>query len=313
LTQLKSKRIGVGSDGSGTHVIAIQLLNANGVTSDTAELVDVGGNASARALENGEIDVAFFVAGVDAEYIQHLIRTPGIHLAELAQATAYERQFRYLSTLTISAGMLDIAHNIPLNDTILVAPAATLVAHESLHPTLVALLLKVATKVHKRGDVLAKSGEFPSPHFTDLPLSDEAEHFFRVGPPVLQRFLPFWVASLVDRMKIMIIPLIMLLMPLLRAAPPLVRWQTRRKIYMWYSELREIDQKAIHGMSANEAQSSQEKLHKLEQQISHVGVPLSYMEEYYNLRLHLNLVRSRVQAIMLANEAELPVRSIRSA
>ncbi|HEY0983211.1 MAG TPA: hypothetical protein VGE80_13870, partial [Schlesneria sp.] len=175
---------------------------------------------------------------------------------------------------------------------------ATLVAHRSLHPALVSLLLKVATKVHQQGDLLSNVGEFPSPKLTDLPLNPEAERYFRSGPPVLQRFMPFWLASMLDRLKIMIIPLIMLLMPLMRVAPPLVRWQTRRKIYLWYDELRRIDLRSIDGMTIEEADSSLEHLHRLEQQIARIGVPLSYMEEYYNLRLHLNLVRSRVLSIL---------------
>ena len=306
LTQLKGRRIAIGQDGSGTRGIAFQLLEANGIDADAAEFVEKGGNAAADALENNEVDAAFFVAGIDALYVHRLLKAPEIRLVELAHADAYERQFRFLSTLTIHAGLLDLKQNIPAKNTVLIAPAATLVAHKSLHPALISLLLKVATKVHRNGDLLATVGEFPSASFTDLPLNDDAERFFRVGPPVLQRFLPFWLASLVDRLKIMIIPLIMLMMPLLRVAPPLVRWQTRRKIYMWYAELRQIDQKAIQGtMSDSEAKQSLESLHGLEQQIAHVGVPLSYMEEYYNLRLHLNLVRTRVHSILHPDE---PVR-----
>ncbi len=297
LTQLRGKRIAVGADGSGTRAIAIQLLETNGIDADQAEFVSKSGTAAADALENQEVDAAFFVAGIEAAYIQRLLRATDVRLAELAQADAYERQFRFVSAVTLHAGLIDIKHNIPTKDTVLIAPAATLVAHTSLHPALIALLLKVATKVHRSGDLLATTGEFPSPSLVDLPLSDDAERYFRVGPPVLQRILPFWLASLVDRLKIMVIPLIMLLMPLLKVAPPLVRWQTRRKIYMWYSELRKIDQLTIHGMSGSEAKESSEKLQVLEQQIAHVGVPLSYMEEYYNLRLHLNLVRTRVNAI----------------
>lgn len=302
LTQLNAKRIAIGAEGSGTRGIALQLLEANGIGVDQAELVGTGGMAAAEALENKEIDAAFFVAGVDASYIQRLLKAPDVRLMELNHAEAYARRFRFLSTVTIHAGLLDIQQNIPAEDTTLIAPAATLVIDKSLHPALISLFLKVASKVHRSGDLLATTGEFPSPSFTDLPLSEDAERYFRVGPPVLQRVLPFWLASLVDRLKIMIIPLLMLMMPLFRIAPPLVRWQTRRKIYMWYSQLRKIDQKSIHGMSADEAEESLESLHTLEQQIAHVGVPLSYMEEYYNLRLHLNLVRTRVNTVLQPRE-----------
>ena len=303
LTQFKGLRIAIGAEGSGTRGIALQLLQANGIDDSEATIHDIGGNAAAEALEKNEIDAAFFVAGLDAQYVQRLIRSTEIRLVELNQIEAYVRQFRFLSTVTLHQGLIDLQHNIPAKDIVLIAPAATLVAHSSFHPTLTSLLLKAGTKVHRGGDLLTSPGEFPSASFVDIPLSDEAERHFRVGPPVLQRILPFWLASMVDRMKVMIIPLIMLLMPLFRLAPPLVRWQTRRRIYLWYGQLRRIDQQAIHGMAISEAESALAELHKLEKQIAHVGVPLSYMEEYYNLRLHLNLVSSRVNDVIRIDES----------
>ena len=301
LTELHGARLAVGPEGSGTRGIALQLLSANGIDASQAEFKPFAGVQAAEALKNEEVDAAFFVAGVDTAYIQQLLKVPDIRLIELSQAEAYQRRFRYLSKITIpSGGLLELKDNTPARDTVLVAPCATLVTRKSLHPALITLLLNVAAKVHGGGDLLANPGEFPSALHTDLPLSEHASHYFRFGPPVLQRLLPFWVASLVDRLKIMIIPLIVVLMPLLRAAPPLVRWRTRRKIYLWYARLRQIDQKAIHGMCVAEARVSLESLDTFEQQLALVGVPLSYMEEYYNLRMHLNLVRSRV--LMLLSE-----------
>ena len=84
-------------------------------------------------------------------------------------------------------------------------------------------------------------------------MSEDAKRFYKSGQPVLQRLLPFWLASLVDRAKVMLIPLVMLMMPLLRAAPPLMRWRTRRKIYLWYSDLREIDQRLVAGLTGSRA------------------------------------------------------------
>ena len=298
LTQLAGKRIAIGPEGSGTRSIALQLLQANEMNESSAEFLSISGSEAAEALKSGDIDAAFFVAGINAAYIQQLVKYSEVKLAELAQTDAYLRRFRFLSTVTINAGLLDLKNNLPERDIVLMAPTATLVAHDSLHPALIPLLLKMATKIHRSGDLLSNSNEFPSASFVDLPLSEDAERFFKFGPPVLQRILPFWLASLVDRMKLMIIPLLVLLMPLFRLAPPLVRWRTRRKIYLWYSTLREIDQQSIHGMSFTQARDAMDKLASLEQQIGHVGVPLSYMEEYYNLRLHLDLVRSHVEPML---------------
>jgi uncharacterized protein len=302
LTQLEGRRVSIGAVGSGTRGVVEQLLKSNGFDEESKGFKGLGGNEAADALVNNEIDVAFFVAGIDAKYIQRLIKMPEIHLAELIHAKAYVRQYRFLSTITINRGLLNLKEDIPAKDIELIAPAATLVARKSLHPALVPLLLKTTDAVHHNGGLLSNVGEFPSPLMTDIPLNDDASRFFRSGPPVLQRFLPFWLASLVDRLKIMMIPLIMLMMPLLRAAPPFVRWQTRRKIYKWYAELRKIDQHTINGMSQEEATRTSEHLHRLEQRIARVGVPLSYMEEYYNMRVHLNLVRTRVNSILKPSE-----------
>lgn len=298
LTQLSGKKVAIGPEGSGTRAAAEQLLNANGMDVSNSDFLPASGNDAADSLQRGEIDAAFFVAGIDTAYIQRLVKDRDVKLAQLAQTDAYLRRFRFLSTVTIPAGLLDLKDNLPESDTVLIAPAATLIAHDSLHPALIPLVLKVVSKVHRSGDLLSHSGDFPSTSFTDLPINEEAEHYFRYGPPVLQRFLPFWLASLVDRMKLMVIPLLVLLMPLFRVAPPLVRWRTRRKIYLWYVMLRQIDQKAIQGMSVEEAENSMDGLKVLEQQIAQMGVPLSYMEEYYNLRLHLQLVQSRVESML---------------
>ncbi len=156
------------------------------------------------------------------------------------------------------------------------------------------LLLATATRVHGKGDELSDPGEFPAESYCDFPLSEDARRFFKSGQPVLQRLLPFWLASLVDRAKVMLIPLVMLMMPLVRAAPPLMRWRTRRKIYRWYSDLREIDQRVVSGLSGPELELELARLRGIEHQVAYVDVPLSYMEEFYHLRLHLGMLQQRL-------------------
>lgn len=298
LVQLTGKRVAVGPEGSGTRGIAMQLLQASGIDSDKVTFLDITGKAAAEALDKNEIDAAFFVAGPDAAYIGQLLRSPQVRLVELGQHAAYERRFRFLSAVQLPEGLFDLRTDVPKTKTVLIAPAATLVARKKLHPALVSLLLSAATKTHASGDLLSNPGEFPSTAFTDLPVSEEAVHYFKSGPPVLQRMLPFWLASMADRLKVMVIPLVMVMMPLFRAAPPFVRWRTRRKIYRWYSELRAIDLRVIRGMNVAEAERDFGAVTRLEQQIADVEIPLSYMEEYYNLRLHVNLVRQKLQSIL---------------
>jgi uncharacterized protein len=301
LSQLVGKRIGVGPPGSGTNAIAMRLLAENGVVGSTGTqgasrtvLLQETVAAAAKTLQKGELDAAFFVAAFDADYVQGLLADKGLKLLSFDQHEAYHRRFRFLAPVTVPAGLANLGQNIPDHDVALLAPTAMLVVRKDFHPALVPLLLATATHIHRKGDELSDPGEFPSESYCDFPLSDDAKRFFTSGQPVLQRLLPFWLASLVDRAKVMLIPLVMLLMPLVRAAPPLLRWRTRRKIYLWYSDLRDIDQRLVSGLSSAELDQELARLNEIEHQVAYVDVPLSYMEEFYHLRTHLDMLQQHL-------------------
>ena len=301
LSQLVGKRIGVGPPGSGTYAIAMRLLAENGVVAPAQSqgasktiLVQETVAASAKTLQKGDLDAAFFVAAFDADYIQGMLADKGLKLLSFDQHEAYHRRFRFLAPVTVPAGLANLGQNIPDHDVALLAPTAMLVVRKDFHPALVPLLLATATQIHRRGDELSDPGEFPSESYCDFPLSDDAKRFFTSGQPVLQRLLPFWLASLVDRAKVMLIPLVMLMMPLVRAAPPLLRWRTRRKIYLWYSDLRDIDQRLVSGLSSAELDQELARLNEIEHQVAYVDVPLSYMEEFYHLRTHLDMLQQHL-------------------
>jgi TRAP transporter TAXI family solute receptor len=309
LAQLAGKRVGVGPAGSGTHAVAMQLLAANGLTESRSSkenaVVTVQSNVAdaARSLQAGELDAAFFVAAIEADYIQSLLNNSSVNLMTFSQHEAYHRRFRFLAPVTVPAGLVDLGRNVPGRDVDLLAPAAMLVARKDFHPALVPLLLTTATRIHGNGDELSDPGEFPSERYCDVPLSEDARRFYRSGQPVLQRLLPFWLASLVDRAKVMLIPLVMLMMPLVRAAPPLMRWRTRRKIYLWYSDLREIDQRLENSLSGPELDQELARLKEIEHQVAYVDVPLSYMEEFYHLRLHLGMLQQHLHELRTRTES----------
>ncbi len=301
LSQFAGRRIGVGPTGSGTYAIAMRLLAVNGlIESESSEgnarvtLVAENVAASATALQRGELDAAFFVAAFEADYIQKLLNDRGVKLLNFDQHEAYRRQFRFLAPITMPTGMVNLGQNIPEQDVALVAPTAMLVIRKDFHPALIPLLLMTASRIHGKGDELSNPGEFPSESYCDFPINEDANRFYKSGQPVLQRLLPFWVASMVDRAKVMLIPLVMLLMPLVRVAPPLMRWRTRRKIYLWYSDLREIDQRLVNGLSGPELDEELARLKEIEHQVAYVDVPLSYMEEFYHLRLHLGMLQQHL-------------------
>lgn len=325
LADLRGKRVAVGAPGSGTRAVALELLADNGLiveneTSD-AKILHVAGELesqktrllcqgtrdAARALKAGQVDAAFFVVAPRAPVIGELMRESNIHLFSIDRSLAYKRRHPYLSSVTISEGMLDLERNLPKADVELMAPTAVLVARSDLHPALVPLFLEAASKVHEGGGVLEVPREFPSEDHVEYPLNTDARNYLRSGPSFLYRNLPFSVAAWVDRMKLMILPLCTLLIPLIKTAPPLYRWRIRSKIYTWYRVLRRMDQ--ARQDSEQNMGPLIEELKQVERELSEISVPLSYMEEFYNLRWHVAFVLEQLDRQQQDNSSVPPSTS----
>ncbi len=302
LTDLSGLRIAIGSEGSGTQVLTTQLLERNQINNQSAQFLALSSVEAAQALLDSKIDVAMMVGSSDSETIQQLLRNDQIKLLNLSRADAYTRLLPYLSKITLAEGIIDLKNNFPPQSVDLLAPSANLVVQEDFNPALTILLLRAAKEIHSKTSIFAASNEFPSSQFTAYPISDVAERFHKVGPPFLMRFLPFWPAVFIDRMIVMLVPLLALLLPLGKIMPPLYRWRIRSKIYRWYKELQDVDN-GVH-----EPQNSSTQLEKLDQdltaiesEVNKVKTPLSYADQVYNLLLHIDLVRKKLNARQIKN------------
>jgi TRAP transporter TAXI family solute receptor len=296
LTDFRGLRLATGQPGSGTHALVQTLLEDNHLEADTDHLLPLGGDEALGALTEGRVDAAMFVAAPSAPLIRTLLHRQDIRLMSFARAAAYTRIHHALATLTLPEGTIDLQADIPPHATTLLAATANLVAREDFHPALVSLLLQAATRVHGAGGLFEQPGEFPSASNVDFPLNPHAQHYYRYGQPFLQRYLPFWTANLIDRLKIMLLPLITLLVPMFKLMPPVFRWQVRRKIYRWYRELQALDAQTPAETPAARFREMLQQLDAIEEEVRQVRVPLSYRDELYNLRLHIDLVRQRLQA-----------------
>lgn len=298
LTQLQGKRIAVGPVGSGTRSVAELLLEQNGIRADDGTaLSDLGGADAAGALERGEMDAAFFVVSPRAALVAELLADPQVHLMDFDRAATYERRDPFLTRVTLAEGIVDLEQNLPASDVEMIAPTANLVARSDLHPALVPLLLKAAEEVHRSGGLLEEPDEFPSALYVDCPLNSQARQYLKSGPSMLYRYLPFALAANLDRAKLMLLPLCTLLLPLLKAAPPIYRWRIRYRIYRWYRVLRHVDEQVKTANAGDNFSTEIAHLHTLENELAEVSVPLSYMEEVYNLRLHVDFVLRRVERL----------------
>jgi uncharacterized protein len=303
LTQLKGLKINVGPEGTGVPSLFKKLLSVNGMEPSDLTLGALENTPATVELLEGRIDGLVFSSAPDAPLIQMLLQTPGIKLFDFVQSEAYTRRFPFLSHVVLPRGIVDLGRDLPPRDYNLIAPTATLVARENLHPALVQLFVQSATRIHRRAGWFSRQGEFPTAHYTEIPVASDAEKFYKNGPPLLQHYLPFWLANFFDRMWVVIVALGALILPLSRVVPPLYVWKVRSRVYRWYGKLRAVEQ-AIEDVPPEKRagiyQSQLERLNEIEEKVNQISIPLSFAEELYRLRSHIGMVRKRVLFLMRA-------------
>jgi TRAP transporter TAXI family solute receptor len=293
---LKGKRVSIGVEGSGTHLLATQLLAAAGITETNTRLIREETTHAIDSLSKGKIDAAFFVASPKAPIVRKLFAAPAVELLNFDRAAAYGRWFPFLTPVTLSEGVIDLQRNIPSHDTPLVAASANLAARGDLNASLIPAVLNAVTRVHQSGGVLEHKRQFPSVDFVDLPLNEDAHRYLINGPSFLFRWLPYGTAVLLDRLKILVLPLLALLLPLFKIAPPLYTWRIRSKIYKWYATVREIESSIQEEKVSGDAASLINRLSDLDRQVASVSVPLSYAAELYHLRLHIRFLQEKLRS-----------------
>jgi len=227
-----------------------------------------------------------------------LSRVPGITPMDFAQANAYTRLFSYLNEIDVTPGMIDLAHNLPEHTIRLISPTVELVARSSLHPALSDLLIEAAQEVHGTSGLLQRAGEFPAPIAHEYRISEDAVRYYKSGKSFLYRTLPFWLASIADRLLVLLVPVAVLLIPALRLIPALYRWRVRSRIYRWYGKLIAIERGALAESSQPERSALLEQLDQIEESINQLKMPLAYADAFYVLREHVGFVRSRLTGTM---------------
>lgn len=301
LTQLKGLKINVGPEGTGVPQLFKKILSVNGVEPSDLTLGTLENTPATVALLEGRIDGLVFSAAPEELLIQMLLQTPGIKLFDFAQAEAYTRRFPFLSHVVLPRGIVDLGRDLPPKDYHLIAPTATLVARENMHPALIDLFVQAASDIHGGAGWFRKQGEFPTASYTEIPVARDAEKFYKSGPPFLQRYMSFWLANFFERMWVVIVALGALLLPLSRVVPPLYVWKVRSRVYRWYGQLRTVEQ-AVEDVPREKRlavyPAQLARLNEIEEKVNQISIPLSFAEELYGLRSHINFVRKRITGLM---------------
>jgi TRAP transporter TAXI family solute receptor len=298
IKQLQGKRIAIGVPGSGTYALATRILDANGMTLSAGvgrgntDIVAIGGTDALARLKSGEIDAAIFVGGAQTATIQDAMREPAVRLMSIERAEAYPRRYRYLTTLKLPPGTIDLALNIPDREVVLIGTRAMLAAREDFHPALVNLLIEAAREVHGDQGYFEAAGEFPGITSVDLRVSPHADQHKRFGPSLLYRYMPFWAAAYVEKAIILLLPLVVVLVPIVNILPQLLRWRARSRIYRWYGQLSLLEREIANAKDGERTGKWLDELDRIERAVGRARTPAKFASEAYTLREHVGIVRA---------------------
>ena len=297
LNDFAGLKISIGVDGSGTHMLASQLFAINHVNSQNTQFIYLTPQDSLNKLEAGELDAVFFVSSINSPVIQALLHNKNFTLFNFERADAYNQVLPFLSKVTLHEGIIDFKNNIPGQVITLLAPTANLVVRDDLHKSLSILLLQAMEKNHGNNDMFSTPGFFPSEQLTAFPVSDVAKRFLELGPPFLIKYLPFWIATFIDRMFVLTLPLLLLIIPLFKILPPVYRWRIRSKVYRWYEQLQKVDdQIRVSQLSDEQSEYLIQELERITEEVSKLHTPLSNADQLYNLLVHIDLIKKNIQS-----------------
>ena len=299
LSQLPGWRVNIGAPGSGVPNLMAKLIDANRIDPAAITLVRKTSTPAVVDLVGGDLDAIVFASAPESLLVQMLLQAPGIALFDFGQADAYSRRFAFLTPVTLPRGVVDLARDLPPRDVRLIAPTASLVARKGTHPALIQLFVQAAEQVNGGAGWFQRKGDFPTAAGTEQPLAKEAQRFYATGTPVLQRYLPFWLANLIDRMWPVLVTIVAALIPLSRMLPPLYQFRIRSRIFRWYAQLREVED----GVGKRPAAELLADLKEIETHVENVTVPLSYADELYSLRSHIQMVGNRLRSAARPNAA----------
>ncbi len=292
LSELKGWRVNVGTAGSGVPRLFNTLLDVNRVEPGQLRLSELEQTPATVAFLNGELDALVFASAPESLMVQMLLQTPGVKLLDFAQSEAYSRRFGYLTPVVMPQGVVDLANNIPARNVRLVASTTSLLARSGTHPAVLQLFAQTATGLHGGASWFSRAREYPNLEHSEVPISSEAQRAIRNGPPFLQRYLPFWLANMIERVWLAMGLIIVLALPLSRIVPPLYSFRIRSRVFRWYAELRDVEQRHESGSAGTP--DLLEQLDALEAKVEKIVVPLSYTDELYALRNHIHLVRKKL-------------------
>lgn len=294
-TALKNSVINTGTPGSGTEKLALQIFDKHSMPSGSFTASALAPQEAAAALKAGSIDAMMLVSAANAPVVEELLNTSGVAVMSLSRAEAITRVVPALSKLTLPRGSVNLAKDIPATDVTSVASTATLVGKDDLHPAIAYLLIKAANELHSGPQLLSASREFPSiTKYQELEVPEEVDKLYKQGAPVLYKHLPFWLANLMYRLWVLLIPLGAALVTLSDALPKILGFRGNRQIASTYADARILEQEVRNAPPGIDNAPYLARLNGLHQRAAGIKVPSDFVKSLFELRGHLDQVGDNI-------------------
>jgi TRAP transporter TAXI family solute receptor len=294
LSQLMGKRIAVGPEGSATRASAEQVLGKGGVNSETATFLPFAGTTAVEALNDGKVDAVWIIGAPDATAVKSLLQSPNVRIMSFPMAEAFTRIFPDLTRMVLPQGVIDIYRNIPPNDVQLIGSTTKVLVRSDLHPEIVQLLLQTMVEVHSGSNIFQRIGEFPNGTDVEYPVAPAAIDFYKNGPSFMQRHLPLWLSVHAQRAIAVLVTAIALSLPMFRFLPTAYNWLTRRRLFYWYAQLKALEASFDTDPTGKHLPQKRAEIERIEEAVSHIHFPLTFSDQLYNLRSHIDIVRRKI-------------------
>ena len=253
IEEMHNTRLGVGPEGSTSRLIAELLLRD--VRDDIRiELVEVGGdddvievNEVLEALRNGTVEAVILVGHPQTSMVDQLLRAPDIRAGEVRRAEAYALHFPYLVPILLPEGGHDLGDNIPPDDVRTIAASTELLVTPSFPPPLADLLLHATGELHGEASLFSERDAFPNPDMVSINLNSSAARYYESGPPLLRKYLPFQLATWIDRFIMVVFAFGSVAIAIFSILPRLIEMHLDRKLQVAYKRMEEIEKRFTAG------------------------------------------------------------------
>ena len=296
LSQLIGKRIAVGPVGSRGRTAAEQILGKAGVNSESATLLPFTGSAAVEAMNDGKVDAVWIGGTPDSPAVHSFLHNPNVRILGFQTAEALTRLFPELARLVLPQGVIDIYRNIPPNDVPLIGTPTKVLVRSDLHPEIVQLLLQTMVEAHSGANIFQRAGEFPNSTDVEYPVAPAAIDFYKNGPSFMQRHLPLWLSVHAQRAIAVLVAAIALGLPMFRFLPWAYNWITRRRLFYWYAQLKKLEASFDVSPVNHRLAETRAEIERIEDAVSHISFPLTFSDQLYNLRSHIEIVRRKISS-----------------